>query len=63
MKATDLIKRLEELVENYGDLDLIYSSDSEGNYYNVVVFSATQCGYKNNQYIESTEEPTHICIN
>ena len=66
MKASDLIKNLQELVDIHGDLDLIYSSDDEGNYYGPVVYPPTPCS-KNKEYdewnMEGIQPFTHICIN
>ena len=63
MKASELIKRLEELVDKHGDLDLIYSSDDEGNYYNKVLYQASECMFINGMREEPEDKPTHICIN
>lgn len=65
MKASRLIKRLTNLINQYGDLPLIYAADNEGNYYEEVYYDATPCEFTENDYItvEPDKTPTHICIN
>lgn len=36
MKVSQLIKDLQELKEKFGDLDVIYAKDDEGNSYNFI---------------------------
>ena len=41
MKISEMIKRLEKIKKEYGDMDLVYSSDPEGNHYDEVYFGPT----------------------
>ena len=79
MKATELIKNLRELVNQYGDLELVSSIDDEGNGYNQIYFTPSPGRYEDSEFqsipniIENNKEydddeqvstiPTHICIN
>lgn len=38
MKVSEQIKELTELLQEYGDLDLVYSSDPEGNSFDKVYY-------------------------
>jgi len=38
MKLKEYIKNLQEVLDEHGDIDVIYSSDDEGNYYGKVNF-------------------------
>jgi len=63
MKAKELIERLQELVIEHGNLDLIFAGDNEGNNYEEVYYSASVCNYEDGEREEPGEKPTHICIN
>jgi len=39
MKASELIKNLQKLIEEHGDLNLVYSTDDEGNSFDEVGFN------------------------
>lgn len=45
MKVSEMIKNLEEFIENYGDLECYYAVDDEGNDYCPVYFEPS-CLYK-----------------
>lgn len=45
MKLTKYIEKLQELLEEHGDLELIYSSDDEGNNYNKVNYEPSLANY------------------
>ena len=45
MKLTKYIEKLQELLEEHGDLELIYSSDDEGNNYNRVHYEPSLVNY------------------
>jgi len=64
MKALELVKRLNKLIIEHGNLELIYGIDDEGNSYDDVKFSAEVCTKVDEDYdFEKTEKPTHICVN
>jgi hypothetical protein len=50
MKASELIKTLETLKNKYGDLDLVYSVDEEGNYFNHIAFDAYAGYYDSGEF-------------
>lgn len=54
MKLTKYIEKLQELLNEHGDLELIYSSDDEGNEYNTV-----NCEPSLVNYIASDREVIH----
>lgn len=41
MKISEMIKNLQEFMEEHGDLDCYYAEDDEGNGYNPVYYSPT----------------------
>lgn len=41
MKLAEYIEKLKEILEEHGDLDLIYGSDDEGNRFDKVNYSPT----------------------
>lgn len=45
MKLTKYIEKLQELLNEHGDLELIYSSDDEGNEYNTVNYEPSLVNY------------------
>ena len=45
MKLTKYIEKLQELLEEHGDLELIYSSDDEGNNYDKVHYEPSIVNY------------------
>ena len=45
MKLTTYIKKLQELLKEHGDLDLIYSKDDECNGYNKVNYDPSLMNY------------------
>jgi hypothetical protein len=66
MKASDLIIQLKSLIDRYGDLDLIYSSDDEGNNFDKVYNCPTPGYYKDHEFNsndELEEEINSFCIN
>lgn len=68
MKATEIIKHLEAIIKEYGDLYLIYSADDEGNYFDMVHFAPMPCEYHDDGTIKGSTDvenfvPNAICIN
>ena len=45
MKLQQYIEKLQELLKEHGDLELIYSTDDEGNEYNTVNFNPSIVNY------------------
>lgn len=45
MKLTTYIEKLQELLQEHGDLELIYSTDDEGNDYNTVNYDPSIVNY------------------
>ena len=45
MKLTKYIEKLQELLKEHGDLELIYSSDDEGNNYSKVHYEPSLVNY------------------
>lgn len=54
MRLTKYIEKLQELLEEHGDLELIYSSDDEGNVYDKVYLYPSIVNY-----ISSDREVIH----
>ena len=46
MKLKEYLEKLQELYETYGDLELIYSSDDEGNNYDTVKYLPVIVNFK-----------------
>lgn len=51
MKASKLIKALQETIEEHGDLELVYSIDEEGNSFHKVYFTPTIGNFSNFDFI------------
>lgn len=45
MKLTKYIEKLQKLLKEHGDLELIYSTDDEGNAYNTVNYEPSLVNY------------------
>ena len=65
MKLNDYIKKLQKLKkEGYGELDLVYSIDDEGNGYSDVQYEPVAGNIEDGFFISvDNAEKTHICIN
>jgi len=69
MKLKEYFNKLKELKKQYGDdIELIYSQDDEGNYFDKVVFGAEAVYYDDriHEIHELDDEhpaPNAICIN
>jgi len=65
IKASRLIRQLQKLVGEHGDLDLIYSKDDEGNEFHPVSYDAQAGNYDGLMFTPAEEgtEPDVICIN
>lgn len=66
MKAKQYIKTLNALVDKYGDLDLCYAIDDEGNGFQLVIFepaTGTLKDYDEFDITEDKDKVTHICLN
>lgn len=66
MKFKDYLKNLNEFVEQFPEIleyDTIYSSDSEGNYFEQVRYSPSLGYYEDGNFNTESDEPNSICIN
>lgn len=72
MKLSDYINKLKEIQEKFGDLEVIYASDDEGNYFNKVKVDPTPCSYYGGEDICFEQdygedcgefEPNAVCVN
>ena len=73
MKLTEYIKKLQELLNEHGDLELIYAKDDEGNDYRKLHYDPGVVNYIESDYciiheddLEEWEESEYkkvICIN
>jgi len=54
MKLSEHIKNCQEILEKYGDLETVYSSDDEGNYFGIVNFTPS-VGFFNSDGFNSLE--------
>lgn len=60
MKVSEMIKNLQEFIENYGDFECYYAVDDEGNNYNSVHFEPS-CLYKTMEGTFDTCEDIEEC--
>ena len=69
MKLKTFAENINKLAEKYPDLEVIYSSDDEGNYFDIVKFEPTLGEYNDREfycYHELDQEEIKInaiCIN
>lgn len=68
MKLKEFIDTLNEMVEANPKLlefDVVYSSDSEGNYYDHVFYTPTVGNFTNDfeNIFDESKKPNAICIN
>ena len=67
MTVNDLLDNLNRIVkmdEKFGELELVYSQDDEGNAFHLVKFTPTVgCLDDINDFNETAINPTHVCIN
>lgn len=71
MKLKEYISKLEVLLEKHGDVDIIYSSDSEGNSYEKVLYEPSACKFTDGDTEELVKFVSHyprvkvnaVCIN
>lgn len=74
MKLSQLIKELNQIKDEQGDLPLCYASDDEGNSFHKVVYKPTPMQMKSSkthrlEFVRDSKEkgkrfiPNYICIN
>ncbi len=64
MKANKLIEKLEMLIKEHGDQNIVYSKDDEGNEFNFVNFEATAGRYDDDdKNFDETATVNCFCIN
>jgi len=73
MKISEMINALNEIYKKHGDLQIVYSSDEEGNFFGTVGFTPTVGVYEQHDFMDEEylkeeygdEEYTinSVCIN
>ena len=67
MKLSYYIKKLQEIEKDYPNAIVIYSSDSEGNFFSKVEFAPTIGRFENEEFdtdpLANGDEPNAVCIN
>ena len=68
MKASEYLEHFKKLVERYGDLELVYIHDDEGNCYQKLVYTPSIGIFKGEFYgdmeeMDEHDKPNCICIN
>jgi len=63
MKLKGYIARLEELEKAYGNLDVVYACDEEGNRFTYVQFSPTTGKFDRGEFQNDTKNPNCVCVN
>lgn len=65
MKASTIVEKLQELIKKHGDLDVIYSTDDEGNAFYYVDNTPTACVFKSEDEVlfDCECKQNAICIN
>jgi len=65
MKLQDYINELTKLLDEHGNLEIVYASDDEGNYYDVVHYNPTgvQYNFKEHEIYTPEDEDEKITVN
>ena len=65
LKASEVIKYLQLLIDKHGDLETVYSADDEGNDFNDIYFKPSAGVYADREFNapRDGEKPNRICIN
>lgn len=68
MKLEKYIKHLQEIAKRYPDLDVIYSSDEEGNNFDIVEFKPSVGkfdpeAFRDMSFDTNDKNPNAVCIN
>ena len=63
MKISELVKNLQEILEKYGDLDLITAIDDEGNGFNEIYFEPSIGYYEDHEFDQDVSEINACCVN
>lgn len=66
MKLKEYVNNLQKLLDRYGELDVVYSKDDEGNAFNLVHYEPTLGLYEDREFqTEEIDEKNYnaICIN
>lgn len=64
MKLKEYVEVINEIIERFGgDLDVIYSSDEEGNSFDKVFYFPTTGVFVNGEFEDTDKNPNCICIN
>lgn len=63
MTATQLILELTKYVREYGDLELVYAKDEDGNSYHLITYEPTVGALVENDFDYEPTKVTHVLIN
>jgi hypothetical protein len=70
MKLSEYIEKLETILKNHGDVEIIYAVDDEGNYFDKVHFDPSPCRFDENDQegveflsYDETIKVNAVCIN
>lgn len=63
MRLEEYIKDLERIKKVHGNLELVYSTDDEGNGFFPVHFSPSVGTYEDNEWEDNEETPNAVCVN
>jgi hypothetical protein len=66
MKLKDYLDTLNEMVKTNPallELEVVYSSDDEGNRYGVVLYSPTPGKFDQEEFDSTSKKPNAICVN
>ena len=68
MKLKNLIEELQKVYEKHGNINVVYASDDEGNFFQSVTFTPSIGYYKDNEFHMGEDIPkgkkiNAVCIN
>ena len=70
MKLSEYIKKLQAILEDHGDVEIIYAIDDEGNNFDLVHFDPSPCRFDENDpegveflSYDETIKVNAVCIN
>ena len=62
-KISDVIKRLQEVMKQHGNLPCVYACDEEGNSYSHVYYDATPGTFDDGDFDVDSNNINAVCIN
>jgi uncharacterized protein YkuJ len=68
MKLKNIIEELQKIYEKHGNINVVYASDNEGNYFQSVNFTPSVGFFKANEFYMGEDIPERkkvnaVCIN